>query len=490
MGQIPLADYGTVKKTQLQSTRSAGAESAPYRALESVGAALRTTASELKGYAERRQNLSDNAGLSRIKLQLIEAEKQVARETSPEFDTETGELVRQAPAWTEHDQIANKVWSGQKYDEALAGLSPEARQQALSMIDEASQKSMIGVNANAQKIAIQEDNAAIMATAQHLARNGKWEEAMEEIDKYHGSPEKKQAMQNQIYEEGAFAEVARDMEEITMPGVYDDPVGELEEFQRQLNEKDKDGNYTQYKRLSDGGRDTLKRNVQATIKREQRREILTVDRALKAAKDGKLTDSEIDDLQIDPDVKEGLRKYNSQTAEAEMFSEGDAKLIEQKLGAYAATTLLLGVEIEASAEAFEELLKEINNAKLNNETKYRYFSQALDLKAKELSTGEEAVPDGWLWGTWERRGQRDVSTQEIGMRNRLMVLYREEAKGRNGAERMGPLMLRHEEAIRGYFDMPEDVRPDAREFFQGLKDQISMAVADQANQNDVDALLF
>jgi len=278
-----------------------------------------------------------------------------------------------------------------------------------------------------------------------------------------------------------------------MPGVYDDPVGELYKFQEQLNQKDKDGHYTMYNRLTDGGRDTLKRNVQAAIKREERRELLTTSRALKAAKEGKLTDAEIDDLQIDPEVKEGLRIFNSQAAEAEMFSEGDANLIEEKMAKYAATPLwgTRGhIEIEASAEAFENLLKEINQAGLNNETKYRYFSQAMDLRAKELSTGEEAVKTNWLWGTWERRGQRKVSNQEIGMRQRLMVLYREESKGREGAERMGALMINQEETIREYYGMPEDVRPDPREFFQSLKDQISYESSRDANQDAVDALLL
>lgn len=473
MPNIPLASFGEVQRTSLQARRSADAEAAPFAALGQVAAAIGGAGKELEGWAVRRQDLADEASISRIRLKIDSLGEAVEQAITPQ--TQPDGTVNEID-YREWDRHRQEIWDSVDWTPDLSGMSDARRQQAQAVIEMGYEQQRIRVTDQANKRGIQEDNAAIYGEAKIHARNGRYQEAMDTIGRMHGDPMQKMRWQEEMYEAGAFDEVQRDIMDIVTNS--DDPLPELEGLVAALDKKDKDGNYTEYQRLTDQGRKRLLNSTESQIRAIRRAVAQEQKRMQSLAERNAATVGDINASNLPQQNKDDLISIIQQQAEAQRFDPSYAA-IKENLQKGLFETYVHGVQRDDAS--YQRSYSAIVRSKLGKSAKLELLGMLFDLKVEDLADKQEEG-EGRFW-------DRTFDAEEQTLRLELIDLYREHGE-RIGAQRAGGLLFNQEKKIREYFAAAPENRQNFFQFKAALRQDVYRAQAETAAEASVNAGMF
>ena len=230
---------------------NAQALSAPYAALQQAGQEVQRSAQVAASYAHERRRLQDNAGIARLRIQSAELESSIQ-----------DKLANEDPKkW---EKVAENAWRSQRNSikwEDLE-LSSEARKFAEIDLDAAQSKQLAAVRSQYVLRKIQEDNAALRASAKDFARNGDVTAAVGEVEKMNLSPERKEEVKTQVLEQGEYEGALEDLRAVS------DSITDARSFLQDLDAKDRDG-FINYPHLTQNARRSVRNATERSITQAQ-----------------------------------------------------------------------------------------------------------------------------------------------------------------------------------------------------------------------------
>lgn len=304
----------------------AGAITAPYRALHSVGQAISGIGEQMANYDIQRQRLHDDAEIARMRIQVEELDSAIQ-----------DEIAKAGPEkW---DKISKDAWkhhrSSIKWDEL--GLTKGARTRAEIDLEASESRSLTRVQTQLNVAMIQKDNAALRASAEKFARNGDTENALAEVQKMNLSPEQKEKAERQVLEKGDYEGA---LEELRLVG---DNIEDAIDFLKTIDDK-VDGEYTNYEHLTPEGRRSVRGAAERAVTQAQ---TLFHNELLLGIQKGEIADPhQVMDWKESGRLTAGQAKnyINAYHGTKNVFSPTDHAGLRRKIGAYDPSQDTDGVE--------------------------------------------------------------------------------------------------------------------------------------------------
>lgn len=304
----------------------AGAITAPYRALHSVGQAISGIGEQMANYDIQRQRLHDDAEIARMRIQVEELDSAIQDEIAKAEPKKWDKISKDA--WREHR-------SSIKWDEL--GLTKGARTRAEIDLEASESRSLTRVQTQLNVAMIQKDNAALRASAEKFARNGDTENALAEVQKMNLSPEQKEKAERQVLEKGDYEGA---LEELRLVG---DNIEDAIDFLKTLDDK-VDGEYTNYEHLTPEGRRSVRGAAERAVTQAQ---TLFHNELLLGIQKGDIEDPQkVMDWKESGRLTAGQAKnyINAYHGTKNVFSPTDHAGLRRKIGAYDPSQDTEGVE--------------------------------------------------------------------------------------------------------------------------------------------------
>jgi hypothetical protein len=223
------------------------AASAPWRAVAQVGQDIQSLGKMAFQHFERKQKLTDNAGIARVNTESLHTVDQINAEILENADNHE--------IWTD---IAKQRWD--EYAKALperfkkAGMSEEAIMSATTRMDGIRQNSLNKVFLKKEARDIELKQMAITMNAEQYYRNELWEYGDEEVDKIPGLADvEREQMKQKLRGNSEYHRVEEILSTAQTPKEFDIFIDDLEAKEG----KGKDERFVNYEMLDSSQRRTL-----------------------------------------------------------------------------------------------------------------------------------------------------------------------------------------------------------------------------------------